>query len=176
MVRFLENWFSDQNCKVVAELAASTVTLEGDIIEIGSWAGKSTCAIANAVAPQTVIAVDTWEGSPGEISEYLAGKRDVFAEFMANVNELTAANVIAYRMGWREYFSKRADRVKFCFIDAEHTYDEVKDNIETVLPLMVPGGIICGDDVQHEPIQRAVLDVLGGDVRVEGTVWSWRAP
>jgi predicted O-methyltransferase YrrM len=61
------------------------------------------------------------------------------------------------------------------FIDAEHTYEEVRDTIEAFRPLMAPGGIICGDDVHHPPIVRAVVDTLGSDVTVDASLWIWKA-
>ena len=44
----------------------------------------------------------------------------------------------------------------------------------TVLPLMVAGGIICGDDAHHDPVITAVMDTLG-DYRREATLWIWTA-
>jgi hypothetical protein len=173
---FKENWFGPASCVALDKLAKSVLRVSGEIIEVGSWEGRSTCVLANAVWPLNVHAVDTWAGSPSEISEFLASRRDVFADFQRNVVTYTRGNVFPHRMGWREFFDGYTDRVKFCFIDAEHTYDEVKDNIETVLPLMVPGGVICGDDVHHPPVQQAVIDVLGDAVFVDASLWYWRAP
>jgi predicted O-methyltransferase YrrM len=175
--KFTELWFSESSCTTLASLARSVESLDGDIVEVGSWQGRSTCALANAVHPATVHAVDTWQGSSGEISEFLAGRRDVYAEFVSNVEALTNGNVVAHRMGWREYFATNLSRVRFCFVDAEHTYTEVRDTVIAVLPKMVPGGLIVGDDIHHPPVQRAVIDVLGVDgVMVDGALWSWRAP
>lgn len=168
---FGEAWFPQQSCEVLERLARSTLRCSGAVIEVGSWTGRSTCTLANAVWPLNVRAVDTWNGSPGEISAELAAERDVFAQFRRNVVACTRGNVWPYRMGWRDYFAEHQDPVKFCFIDAEHSYVEVKENIEAVLPLMVSGGVLCGDDVHHPPVHQAVMDVLGGDVNVEATLW-----
>ena len=169
---FTENWFDVPSQVHLANLAR--LAPEGQIIEIGSWEGRSTCALANAVHPRIVHAVDTWAGSPGEISADLAAQRDVYATWQANVAELTQGNVVAHRMGWREYLPTVTEPVAFAFIDAEHTYREVHDNITALLPLMVSGGIICGDDVHHPPIQQALTELFGAaNVNVKATVWSW---
>ena len=170
---FTEEWFGEASQQVIGDLAKSAP--EGLIVEIGSWEGRSTCALANAVYPRVVHAVDTWQGSPGEISELLAGERDIFATWQANVAELTKGNVLPFRMGWREYLTTAARMemtIAFAFIDAEHTYREVHDNIAALLPLMAPGGIICGDDSHHPPVQQAVLDHFPQAI-VKATVWSW---
>ncbi len=156
--RFTEQWFSAESCRTLANLAQSTAHLSGAIIEVGCWEGRSTCALANAVHPDIVHAVDTWAGSPGEISADLAADRDVFETFAYNVRVTTAGNVHAHRLGWREFFKVFDGPTKFCHIDACHEYHEVADNIDAVLPLMVAGGVLCGDDAHHPPVQQAVLE------------------
>lgn len=174
-VTFTEAWFSPQSQQALAELAASTNHLDGDVVEVGCWEGRSTVALAAAVLPATVHAVDTWQGSPNEISADLAGARDVLHTFLGNMTELTDGNVVHHVMGWRDYFADHRDPIRFIHIDAEHSYREVFDNIAEVLPLMVSGGVICGDDVHHPPVQQAVFEQLGG-VAVTATLWHWRVP
>ncbi len=166
---FHEDWFSDWSCDALAKLAGLTADLAGDVVEVGSWEGRSTIALAAAVTPDVVHAVDTWQGSTGEISEQLAAERDVFATFTENTAGL---NVEAHRMDWRDYFAERQTPIRFAFIDALHTYDEVKAQIETIRPLLVKGGVICGDDNHHPPIQQAITDTLG-DANLLATLW-WR--
>lgn len=170
---FVEDWFSAQMCRTIARLVVETLHLGGDTVEIGSWEGKSTIALANAIYPDKLCAVDTWKGSPGEISRELAKERDVYATFLANIEAATKGNVVPFRMGWRRYVHDHQAPIRFCFIDAEHSYVEVRENIEAVLPRMVPGGILCGDDVHHPPIIRAVLDTVGDAQRL-GTLWVHR--
>src|SRR5688572_12405710 len=117
MTLFTEEWFGAASQRTLASLAKSVVRLDGTIVEVGCWQGRSTCALANAVWPRTVQAVDTWQGSPGEISAELAAERDVFAEFQRNVVALTNGNVKPWRMGWREYFATHTEPVKLCHID-----------------------------------------------------------
>lgn len=174
-VTFTEDWFDETMCVVLGRLAQTTSDLDGLIVEVGSWEGKSTIALANAMDPQPVHSVDTWKGSPGEISWELVKERDVYATFLTNIKNATRGNVVVNKMGWRRFFHEHQDPVKFCFIDAEHSYKEVRENIELVLPRLVPGGVLCGDDIHHRPILRAVIDVFG-DVPVTGTMWVYTAP
>lgn len=171
--RFGEQWFGPGSCRAVADLVRSTNHLDGRVIEIGCWAGRSTVHIAHAAYPAVLHAVDTWQGSPDEISGELAATRDVYAQFLTNIDELTRGNVKPYRMGWREYVTEEFSPTRFCHIDAEHTYREVFDNIEAIRPLMVPGGIICGDDAHHPPVIEAVTDQFGPTER-QASLWIWR--
>ncbi len=174
---YTEDWYSLENQKALADAYEQVRDLEGDVVEVGCWEGRSTVALANACYPQRVHAVDTWEGSPGEISADLAQQRDVHQTFTENMTAETAGNVNVFRMDWRDYFTLRQEPVKFCHIDATHTYSEVRDNIRTVLRFIVPGGVICGDDAHHPPVYKAVLDTLGLKVQLTGTnLWTWRKP
>jgi hypothetical protein len=75
---FQEEWFPHESCLALGSLVRSVRHLDGTMIEVGCWEGRSTCALANAAHPDIVHAVDTWSGSPGEISAQLAASRDVF--------------------------------------------------------------------------------------------------
>lgn len=173
---FHEDWFGEASRDVLAGLVRETDGVEGDIVEIGSWEGRSTIALANASFPDKVHAVDTWKGSPGEISADLAKRRNVYARFVTNIGEYTHGNVEIHRMGWRHYFLHREPApIRLLFIDAEHTYKEVRENIEAALPHMALGSVICGDDAHHPPIQRAVIDVFG-DADLAATLWVHRVP
>jgi hypothetical protein len=169
---FTEQWFGQESQQALAHLYGRVADLDGAVIEVGCWEGRSTCALARATAPVAVHAVDTWAGSPGEISAELAATpgRDVYATFLANVSQLTEGNVIAHRCGWREFFATWTQPIRFLHIDAEHSYREVRENIEAALPFMVPGGLICGDDAHHPPVRDAVFDTLG-NAYVTATLW-----
>lgn len=176
---FHENWFTPESCEVLADLARTVVDVPGRIVEIGSWEGRSTVAIANAVAPRPVDAVDTWQGCPDDVSEQIAAGRDVHAQWQANVAALTAGNVTAHRMDWRTYHDQHRTPCAFLFVDATHTYDEVYDNLAAFAPLMTPGGIMCGDDAHHPPVLHAVLDAFPDEreqLQQNGPLWIRHVP
>jgi predicted O-methyltransferase YrrM len=169
---FVENWFTDESCSTLAELVRQVEDIPGRIVELGSWEGRSTLAIAGATGRQ-VDAVDTWRGARSDGYQLTQVKtRDVFAQWTANLAD--QPHVTPYRMDWRRYTSTIGGPVALVFIDADHTYDEVSAQITAFLPLMSPGGIICGDDYPMVQVWTAVRDRLG-TVSVEGPVWSWQA-
>ncbi len=57
-----------------------------------------------------------------------------------------------------------------CFIDAAHDYDSVKGDITAWLPKVRKGGILAGHDIMHEPVERAVRELLP-DAVVNKPVW-----
>ncbi len=171
MAEFTEDWFNEDSCITLADLVQRTDLLCGRVVEVGCWEGRSTIALANAAWPALVEAVDTWHGSPGEISSELAAERDVLGQFLANIASDTKGNVTVIQKDWRDHFAECRKPIRFCHIDATHTYEEVRDNVAAVMELLVPGGIICGDDVHHEPVRKAVLEVCGPSTNVAGNCW-----
>jgi predicted O-methyltransferase YrrM len=174
---FTEDWFSPESQAALAECARRVADVDGDVIEIGCWEGRSSVCLANTVYPRTVHCVDTWRGSPDDVSSVRAAERDVHAQWAANVAAMTQGNVVEHRMGWRDFVPSLTGPVALAFIDAEHTYREVYDNVVALRPLMASGGIMCGDDIGHPPVRQAVTDLFGDmNVWVKASLWIWVAP
>jgi len=172
MTAFVENWFTDESCATLADLVRTVEQVPGRIVELGSWEGRSTLAIAGATG-RPVDAVDTWRGARTDEYQIRQVKaRNVYAQWTANLAD--HPHVTPFRMDWRRYTSTTAGAVALVFIDADHTYEEVTAQISAFLPLMSAGGIICGDDYPMVAVWTAVRDGLG-TVSVCGPVWSWQA-
>jgi hypothetical protein len=60
---FNENWYSENQIKNLINLFEKTRYLNGKIIEIGCWEGKSTISLANVCYPEILICNDTWLGN-----------------------------------------------------------------------------------------------------------------
>ena len=166
---FHEEWFCTESQDVLQTLVKGAPP--GLIVEFGAWEGRSSAALANAAHPRIVHSVDPWDGRGHPMSAEIASKRDIGAQWQANMDAHTKGNVVGHKMGWREFLPEIKDPVALCFIDADHSYREVFDNVAAMVPLMVPGGVMCGDDAHHGPVQDALFELLGTeDVAVLATV------
>jgi hypothetical protein len=61
------------------------------------------------------------------------------------------------------------------YVDADHTYESVKEQLARVRALF-PDAIVVGDDWDWETVRRAAVDVAreqGGVVGVHGTAWRF---
>ena len=183
---FHESWYSDDQCVELADKAKRVSALKGQILEIGCWEGRSTVALANAVFPENVYAVDTWKGnydeSPDNITVKLAQERDIFMEFLNNIATLTNNNVIPNLSDCFVYLASLQNKVKFCHIDASHDYASVKQTIRMLMPKLVPGAILCGDDYltahMHRDdlqggVEKAVREMCPGHFVIEN-FWWWQ--
>ena len=81
---FNEDWYSAKQCADLINLVNQVSHLNGAVIEIGCWEGKSAMCIANACYPTNLICNDTWLGNVEEskttgikhITEIILEKRD----------------------------------------------------------------------------------------------------
>lgn len=142
---FNDNWFQRQKAAVVyAALQLSRGP--GAVVEVGSWEGKSSVFIANLVYPEVLICIDHWLGTPHDATAGLAADRDVFATFEENMLALTRGNWTVKRGDWREAVAGWDEPIRFVYLDAEHTEEQVDEQLRWCIPLMVEEGVIAGDD------------------------------
>ena len=189
---FHEVWYTDTQAQNLANLAKQVTNLNGSIIEIGCWEGKSASYLANSVYPEILICNDTWQGNVEEtkvtgelhISEKIAKERDVYSVFLENMNTLTKKNYTVVKEDCLVWLKSYSDPVKFCHIDASHEYASVYKTIALILPNVVEGGVLCGDDFlsagKHRRdlqggVERAVEELLPNFKSI-GNLWYWVKP
>ena len=150
----------------------SMATKMNSIVEIGSWRGRSTHALLTG-CNGSVYAVDNWKGSAFK-SIYLyhdARKYDIHSEFLKNVGHFKNLYVVKMdSMDALSYFANNS--VDMIFIDAEHSYEYVKDDIGYWLPKAKK--VICGHDIKLPSVAKAVKDVIGKCEYVGRNIWSKR--
>jgi cephalosporin hydroxylase len=189
MPQFEEYWYYDAQIENLCKIAKKIKDLSGLCIEIGCWEGKSTTNLANTIYPDILICNDTWLGNLEEskvtgtehISVTLAKQKDVYSRFLDNMNEVTKRNFTVVKQDCLEWLQTLKEPVKFCHIDASHDYESVLKTIELLKPLVVPGGILCGDDyltasirckVLQGGVQRAVMESFD-DFNNYENLWYW---
>jgi hypothetical protein len=105
-----------------------------NVIEVGSWKGRSTTALLEGCAGM-VTAVDNWSGhdpSSNGILEDIVAKEDVFGIFLENTKEY--ANLDIIRGNSSASASEYEGMADMVFIDAEHTYEGCKADLEAWAP------------------------------------------
>jgi glycosyltransferase involved in cell wall biosynthesis len=142
------------------------------IAEIGSWKGRSTHAWASGTKG-FITAIDTWEGSTdmADGTYEIARREDVFQQFKENTKQFE--NIITHQEASpkaAQYFEDKLFDV--VFIDATHTYAEVKADIEAWLPKakMVIAGHDYLPNIWHQVVE-AVDEKFGKPDGVAGSIW-----
>lgn len=141
---FTSAWIPEASLEEITRMVRERANLGGAIIEFGAWEGRSTIAIALGTE-EPVLAVDHWRGNPGDRhTEPFAAAEDIHARFLENTRDYP--QIRAVRLPTEEFMATWTEPIKFLHIDADHTYEAVRDQIEWAKPLMVEGGVMCGDD------------------------------
>jgi len=154
------------------------------IIELGSWHGRSTATLACAT-PGKVIAIDTFKATNMEESIRMPEVLKVFnlletdpewlyKEFLKNINDFIE-KIEIFRYNTNEahkLLQNLIGKVDLLFIDADHSYKSVTDDITNYLPFVRKDGIICGHDYGFPGITEAVIEKFPKvNVVPETTIW-----
>lgn len=167
---FTSAWIPEPTLARLSDLVAEREHLDGSVIEFGAWEGRSTVAIASGTSG-VVYAVDHWRGNPGDIhTEPVARTEDIYSRFLDNIEGID--NIRPVVMDTHEFMTAWTDPIKFLHIDADHTYEAVREQIEWAKRLMVPGGVMCGDDYSSNwpGVVQAVNETLPAH-HVEIVMW-----
>jgi predicted O-methyltransferase YrrM len=141
-----------------------------NVAEIGSWLGSSTRALADNTQG-LVFAVDTFKGSPELMERINAHEPDwLYNTFKQNTSD--ASNVITCRMTSLEAAHMFRDvTFDLVFIDANHEYEHVCDDILAWRPLVRTGGILAGHDREWDGVKKAVNELIPFPKVAVGAIW-----
>lgn len=152
------------------------------VVEVGCFLGVSTAFLAVEIANSgkriRFDAVDTWAGSPEQkvLVPYYRD-HDVYAEFMSNMRRGGVAHIVnPVRLPSVEAARLYADgSLDFCFIDAAHDYESVRDDLAAWEPKVKPGGVLAGHDWNQWPgVNQAVTERWGEGIEERGKCWVRR--
>ena len=158
---------------------AEQATTHDRIVEVGSYLGRSTIALA-AHTPGLVYAIDDWYG-PRDVDGLSDDERaTLFEQFQLNVAGLPVkaivcdhANASAIPIEWlRGAATEKPDMI---FIDGSHEYADVLRDIAIWKARLRPGGLLCGHDRDEPGVRQALNELLPGWRIVPGdtVLWQW---
>lgn len=165
----IDGWMSIRELQWLSKIASDCEL----IIEVGSYKGRSSKALADNCIGR-VYCIDPWDGfyynDDGSINKGI--KTKVSDQFYNNLsNHIKSGRVIPLTGYGRDFkFAPEADLV---FIDGDHRYNEVIDDIARARSWIRNGGIISGHDYnQHGwPGVKRAVDESFENVKVVDTIW-----
>jgi len=203
MVEYIHGWSPIDQLYSLYLLAFSTNQLLGNIVEIGSWSGRSAIVLGEAakeIGETKVFAIDyfpnweDWNENPDGAYEFKTDIEGVsylghhnqtvwkepFEEsiipfynehpkllehFKENIKNNSLDEIVTPIKGNSNYFSDYVGKnfkCKFLYIDGEHSYESVKNDIEVMKKYLVRGGIICFDDAftTYEEVDKAIEELI----------------
>jgi predicted O-methyltransferase YrrM len=152
------------------------------IVEIGSWKGRSTYALASAT-PGVLFFVEHLQGSQDDggksyhsvdssegvdslrekllsnLASFIRDGRAIMLEMKSAAAAIAIAPILQHR---------RADMI---FIDADHSYEGAAADIQIWKPYLKPGGLLCGHDADWPSVRRALDEFVPGWQAGPGSIW-----
>jgi predicted O-methyltransferase YrrM len=142
----IDGWFNHQ---AAYDYLIHNMPQDGKFVELGAWLGKSSAYLCDTATYQEITIVDTWKGSPNELTttHKLATEQNIYNLFVENMGDRKYKAIKATsKVASKKFANESLDVV---FIDLTHTYEAVKEDIKLWLPKVKKGGFIAGDDY-HE--------------------------
>lgn len=172
------------------------------VFELGTYTGKSALTILPYVRQMNakLYCVDWFRGNPGVDAEITTSYQNwnILDVFLNNIHEAGYEDYVTVLVGTADSVASmvRDNIADFIFIDADHRYSHVKNDILNWYPKLKNGGLICGHDFEkhlhycdynrvlekceedfvdgcHYGVIRAVCEFFP-DVRREGRIWYAR--
>lgn len=148
----IEGFLAPNEMRFLALMAACP-TAEGEILEIGSFKGKSTVILAKAAAlngNSKIHAVDPMT-APSATDPDLRGDASSFSDFQKNITAHNVADKIEFHQTFSFELAKTWDKpLRLLWIDGDHTYRGTKLDFDGFAPFLTDGAIVAIHDVLHE--------------------------
>lgn len=146
-IRVIDGWLPKSDSACLFSAVLSVENIEGVLVEIGSFKGRSAACMALA-SKSDIYCIDPFidctlkDGSVVELNvDYLLTNIHKLG-VEARVNPLICTSERA-RPRWDLEIKKP---IKLLFIDGNHDYEFVKQDHELWSPLVVPGGVVLFHD------------------------------
>ena len=175
----VEGWMSDDQARRLFDAAAST-RVGDQIVEIGSFRGRSTVVLASA-APNgvRVVAIDPHAGNdrgPEEIAGFEAEASDDHEVFLANLAAAGVADRVTHVREFSDVAHARVEgQVAVLYVDGAHRYAPARADIRTWGARVADGGtMLIHDSFSSVGVTLAILRELmfGGRFRYVGRARS----
>lgn len=183
--------------KAIKKLLSKVLKKDITVVEVGCWIGTVSVLLRKLIEEYNGIlfSIDTFKGSE---NSNLVSPEYINIEKIFRKNIEKASTNIHLIKGYSKEVSKRfkSNSIDFVFIDADHRYRFVKEDIKAWLPKVKKGGIICGHDCEcliknlkdlyiknedvdyfqgHLGVIRAVCELLPkAKVTKKGYIWYYQ--
>lgn len=166
------------------------------ILEVGSWHGRSAVTFVWRARElgfeTTVLCVDTWLGSRehwldtwpnGEWSRDALmisdGEPKFFDQFKRNIKRFAMQKSISLLRTSSEvalaYLDMENMKFELVYVDGDHSFEGVREDLAGAAKLLDHGGIVSGDDWSWFSVRRAVIAFAigtGHQVWLSGQTWT----
>jgi MMP 1-O-methyltransferase len=140
-IQKIPGWLEIDEGRFLEQITYKTESLNGDIVEVGSFCGKSTIYLAQS--KRKVYAVDPHKGDIGEDKKYSS----TYKKFLKNLKETHVShNVVPMVLTSIKAAKKWKKSIRILFIDGLHDKKNAEQDFMLWNPYVVNNGIIAIHD------------------------------
>lgn len=136
-------WLTETEGRALARMARGK-----DVLEIGSWCGRSTVCLAQTA--RRVVAVD-----PHDSRATLPEAEDTWPRFLGSLGRYGVAERVEARRGTSAAvlpdLAADGERFDLAFIDGAHDYANVARDADLATAVLKPGGLLAFHDYRTRP-------------------------
>ncbi len=186
----IQGWF---NFEKVYSLMVERSQNHSKFVEVGSWLGKSSVYMAveinNSGKDIKFYTVDTWEGSLDENDKDKNLHEDLFSKMNKSLYDSFLENIIPVENIITPIRKKSIEASKdfednsldFVYIDANHQFRNVLEDLKSWYPKVKSGGVIAGHDYdEHWKEVKKAVDVFfkncKDDLKFYDNTWFYEKP
>jgi predicted O-methyltransferase YrrM len=125
--------------------AARSLPDGANIVEIGSFKGRSTCCLGFGCrgGSKRIFAIDSFNGNDWDFPD-----RDFLKDFQGNIDRCGLADLVEPTVGLSTEIAKKWNKpIHMLFVDGSHRYQDVLDDFAGFFPFVVDGGLVAFHDV-----------------------------
>lgn len=133
--------------------------------EVGCAKGNTTrYLLGHCPRLLRLYAVDLWTRVPegvGGGTQYAGWNFQAIKRvFLRRMQPFQRRVVVLEGVSWQMAQSVKDEELDFVFIDADHEYQSVVNDIWAWTPKLKPGGMLSGHDTHFEGVRRALLELI----------------
>lgn len=174
-------WFGPREATELYRSACDQLSSVGDlVVELGSWKGRSTIALARAAADVGTGRVMAIDPHVGAATSSVTDEVDTLTELTSNLDARGLLPLVDIVRGFSHETRHHVadDSVSLLFHDASHWYEDVVRDLAMWESALRPGAVLAVNDPGRYGVNRAIRDYVfrrGGPYRlrtlVENTVF-----
>jgi predicted O-methyltransferase YrrM len=146
-------WLFPGEHEFLYELALNAKPI-GDVLEIGTWMGKSACLFSGAskerARGEKVICVDTFcmDGTAEQVDAHNGlHAQGTFYEFLSNAKRHGFADtVVPVACYSTDALPRLNGKLRMAFVDGAHDRENCQRDVDLCLPLLASGGVLALHD------------------------------
>ena len=147
----------------------------GMMVEVGSYRGRSLASVAPTLIRKKIklVAVDIFGSVFYNEDNVTPNNEGMLKDFMETMREFQLDPLVIVGPVRLDSFVRDYLNPHLVFIDADHAYEAVKNDIKVWWSLVQPDGILAGHDYNNKcPGVNQAVDELPMKFEVNGYIWS----